>query len=120
MRVNDDEYAFTTRYVSCDINMSDDINEYANMTNHVSDNDNMSDWIVDSGATSHMTPERSCFHSYHLISPKGVILGDDTVLEAVGKGQIVVDQSLSRMSSSSQTKSQSFIGEAFSRKTIAC
>ncbi len=91
VRDNDDEYAFTTRYVSCNIGMSDGMNEYANMANHISCNGNMSDWIVDSGATSHMAPEKSCFHSYHLISPKRVILGDDTVLEAVGKGQIVVD-----------------------------
>ena len=66
--------------------MSDDINEYANMTNYVSGNGNMSDWIVGSRATSHMAPEKSCFHSYHLISSKRVILGDDTVLETLDKG----------------------------------
>ena len=48
VRDGHDEYAFTTRYVFCDVNMSDDINEYANMANHVSSNGNMSDSIVDS------------------------------------------------------------------------
>ena len=38
-----------------------------------------------------MSPNRSCFQSYHLISPKNVILGDDTVLEAMNKGSIIVD-----------------------------
>ena len=46
---------------------------------------------MDSGATSHMAPDRTCFHSYKLTSPKNVILGDNTVLGAVDRGAIVVD-----------------------------
>ena len=38
-----------------------------------------------------MAPDRTCFHSYKLTSPKNVILGDDTVLEAMGKGATLVD-----------------------------
>jgi transposase InsO family protein len=108
---DDDEYAFTARYeasmsdgIEGDASMSDGIegdasmsdwievgDEYANMASNVSCNGSTSDWIVDSGATSHMSPHKTCFHSYALINPRRVILGDDTVLEAVGKGQIVVD-----------------------------
>ena len=76
-----DEYAF----------MSDEVDEYAMMASNVSCNASVSDGIVDSGATSHMAPVRNCFQSYNLISPKNVILGDDTVLQAIGRGTVVVD-----------------------------
>jgi hypothetical protein len=79
-RDDDDEYAFTTRYVSWDASMSDGKDEYAMMASNVSCNGSTSDWIVDSGATSHMSPHKTCFHSYALINPRRVILGDDTVL----------------------------------------
>jgi hypothetical protein len=46
------------------------------------------DWIVDSGATQHMTFEEERFTTYERISPKRVFMGDDTVLEAIGKGNI--------------------------------
>jgi hypothetical protein len=49
------------------------------------------DWIVDSGATQHMTFEQECivYHTtYERISPRRVFMGDDTVLEAIGKGSI--------------------------------
>jgi len=35
--------------------------------------------------------ERTCFHSYHFIPPKRVILEDDMLSEAVGKRHIFVD-----------------------------
>ncbi len=46
------------------------------------------DWIVDSGATQHMTFEQEWFTMYKHISPRRVFMGDDTVLEAIGKGSI--------------------------------
>jgi hypothetical protein len=46
------------------------------------------DWIVDSGATQHMTFEQEWFTTYEHISPRRVFMGDDTVLEAIGKGSI--------------------------------
>jgi hypothetical protein len=45
-------------------------------------------WIVDSGATQHMTFEQEWFTTYERISPRKVFMGDDTVLEAIGKGNI--------------------------------
>jgi hypothetical protein len=46
------------------------------------------DWIVDSGATQHMTFEQEWFTTYEHISPRRVFMGDDTNLEAIGKGSI--------------------------------
>jgi len=46
------------------------------------------DWIVNSGATQHMTFEQEWFTTYERISPRKVFMGDDTVLEAIGKGNI--------------------------------
>jgi hypothetical protein len=48
----------------------------------------MYDWIVDSSATQHMTFEQEWFTTYERISPRKVFMGDDTVLEAIGKGNI--------------------------------
>jgi transposase InsO family protein len=48
-------------------------------------------WIMDSGATKHMTPHRVAFNTYEVISPRNVHLGDDSVVDAVGVGSIVVD-----------------------------
>jgi len=42
------------------------------------------DWIVDLGATQHMTFEQEWFTTYERISPSRVFMGDDTVLEAIG------------------------------------
>jgi len=46
------------------------------------------DWIVDFGATQHMTFEQEWFTTYQHISPRRVFMGDDTILEAIGKGNI--------------------------------
>jgi hypothetical protein len=46
------------------------------------------DWIVDLGATKHMTFEQEWFTTYERISPRKVFMGDDTILEAIGKGNI--------------------------------
>jgi hypothetical protein len=46
------------------------------------------DWIVDSGATQNMTFEQKWFTMYERISPRRVFMGDDTILEAIGKGNI--------------------------------
>jgi hypothetical protein len=48
----------------------------------------MYDWIIDSGATQHMTFEEEWFTTYERISPRRVFMGDDTVLEAISKGNI--------------------------------
>ena len=51
----------------------------------------MCKWILDSGATKHMTPHRMAFHTYEVISPRNVHLGDDSVVNAIGIGSILVE-----------------------------
>jgi cyclopropane fatty-acyl-phospholipid synthase-like methyltransferase len=46
------------------------------------------DSIVKFGATQHMTFEQDWFTTYECISPRKVFMGDDIVLEAIGKGNI--------------------------------
>ncbi len=46
------------------------------------------DWIIDSGATQHMTFEQEWFTTYTSIVGRKVYMGDDTILEAIGKGSI--------------------------------
>jgi hypothetical protein len=46
------------------------------------------DWIVNYGATQHMTFQQEWFTTYKCISPRRVFMGDDTVLEVVGKQNI--------------------------------
>jgi len=46
------------------------------------------DWIVNYGATQHMTFEQEWFTMYECISPRRVFMGNDTVLEVIGKGNI--------------------------------
>ncbi len=43
---------------------------------------------VETGAMQHMTFEQEWFTTYECISPRRVFMGDDTVLEAIGKGNI--------------------------------
>jgi hypothetical protein len=45
-------------------------------------------WIIDSGTTQHMTFEREWFTTYESIVPRKVYMGNDTILEAIGKGSI--------------------------------
>jgi len=52
-------------------------------------NDHMTyDWIINSNTTQHMTFERKWFTTYESIVPWKVYMGDDTILEAIGKGNI--------------------------------
>ena len=51
-------------------------------------------WLVDSGASSHMTPDRKYFTEYRSFStPERVGLGDGRVVEAVGVGNIRMNMS---------------------------
>jgi hypothetical protein len=46
------------------------------------------DWIVNSGATQHMTFQQEWFTTYECISRGRVFMANDTILEAIGKGNI--------------------------------
>ena len=45
-------------------------------------------WIIDSGASMHMTSHREWFNTYKKIDPLKVYLGDNNTVEAVGIGNI--------------------------------
>ncbi len=47
-------------------------------------------WIMDSGATKHMTPHRAAFDMYEVIPTRNVHMGDDNIVEAIGMGSILV------------------------------
>ena len=52
---------------------------------------NMFTWIVDSGATQHMTSHRDAFHTCRPILEKRIYLGDNGMVEALGMGEILVE-----------------------------
>ena len=66
-------------------------NDYAFATQDGPHSKSMCKWIMDSGATKHMTPHRAAFNTYEVIAPRNVHLGDDSVVEAIGVGSIVVE-----------------------------
>ena len=45
-------------------------------------------WVIDSGASCHMTPARSCFVSYKKIDGGAVHMGNDTSCHVVGVGSV--------------------------------
>jgi hypothetical protein len=47
-------------------------------------------WIMDSGATKHMTAHRAEFDTYEVIPTRNVHMGDDSIVEAIGMGSILV------------------------------
>lgn len=49
------------------------------------------DWLIDSGATSHMTHNKSLFKTYKAFNvPQKVSLGDGHILEVVGSGNVEI------------------------------
>jgi hypothetical protein len=46
------------------------------------------DWIINFDVTQHMTFEQEWFTAYESVVPRKVYMGDDTILEAIGKGSI--------------------------------
>eukprot|EP00737_Agarophyton_chilense_P003002 gb/GEZJ01003471.1/.p1 GENE.gb/GEZJ01003471.1/~~gb/GEZJ01003471.1/.p1 ORF type:complete len:730 (-),score=111.20 gb/GEZJ01003471.1/:63-2252(-) len=56
-----------------------------------SDKATNSDWIVDSGATAHMTFDESMFQTYDSKVSSGVSIGNDSKLESVGHGSVELD-----------------------------
>ena len=69
----------------------EDEEEFAFATHGGGEKANMFTWIVDSGATQHMTSHRDAFHTYQPIVGKKIYLGDNGMVEALGVGQILVE-----------------------------
>jgi hypothetical protein len=53
-------------------------------------------WIMDSGATKHMTPHRAAFDMYEVIPTRNVHMGDDNIVEAIRMGSILVEVMVKR------------------------
>jgi hypothetical protein len=44
-------------------------------------------WLVDSGASFHMTPQREWFYEYERYDGGNVFLGDDSTTKIIGRGK---------------------------------
>uniref|UniRef100_H3H4L4 Retrovirus-related Pol polyprotein from transposon TNT 1-94-like beta-barrel domain-containing protein n=1 Tax=Phytophthora ramorum TaxID=164328 RepID=H3H4L4_PHYRM len=53
-------------------------------------------WLVDSGATQHMTSSNKYMRNYKKMAPVDVHLADDGVVQAVGTGDIVMSMKTPR------------------------
>ena len=71
-------------------NAAKDDDDYAFAIQEGAHFNTMCKWIMDSGATKHMTPHRNAFHTYEAIAPRNVHMGNDSVVKAIGMGSIVV------------------------------
>ena len=49
-----------------------------------------SDWVIDSGASQHISAQRDRFINYMQISPITIQIGDGTDIHAIGKGDMVI------------------------------
>ena len=76
------------------------------------DNENQSGWIIDSGATQHMTYERDNLSEYvEFKRPCKVNLGDDRVILAYGKGTYRLTTDLNRSSQKIALKNVLYLPE---------
>jgi hypothetical protein len=46
------------------------------------------EWLVDSGASFHMTPHREWFYEYQRYDGGNVFLGDDSTTRIIGRGKV--------------------------------
>ena len=49
------------------------------------------DWVIDSGASQHISAQKERFTNYQPISPLKIQIGDGSEIEAVGKGNITLE-----------------------------
>ena len=45
-------------------------------------------WLIDSGASFHMTPHRHWFYEYEELKSGDVLLGDDSLKRIIGQGKV--------------------------------
>ena len=48
------------------------------------------DFLLDSGASSHMSPNQDWFHKLYQISPREISLGDNSKVTAEAAGDIIL------------------------------
>ena len=56
----------------------------------VASNVSGSDWVLDSGASYHMTPNRNCFSSYVEWEGKSIVMGNGAVCKSKGIGSVQI------------------------------
>lgn len=49
------------------------------------------DWVIDSGASQHLSSQKERFCNYEPICPLKIQIGDGSEIEAVGKGNIMLE-----------------------------
>ena len=50
----------------------------------------MENWIINSGATYHMYPNRNWFSTYSLITSGVILIGNDSLCKAIGIGTVKI------------------------------
>ena len=51
-------------------------------------NASKAEWVIDSGASGHMSPDKSVFADLSIVEPFDVTIGDTTTLKACGRGNV--------------------------------
>lgn len=69
----------------------EDEEDFAFATHGGGEKADMFTWIVDSGATQHMTSHRDAFHTYQSVVGKKIYMGDNGMVEALGIGEVHVE-----------------------------
>ena len=73
---NDDDYAFTMRFEA--------------------HSKSMCKWIMNLDATKHITSYKAAFNTYEIITPRNMHLDDNSIVQAIGMGSIVVEANFER------------------------
>ena len=71
-------------------NAKDD-DDYTFVMRNETHSKSMCKWIMDSGASKHMTLHKAAFDTYEVITPRNVHLDDNNVVQAIGMESIVVE-----------------------------
>ena len=72
-------------------NIARSSDDFAFVVRHGTSNTATTRWIVDSGASRHMTPYKHFFDTYELVSGCKMFMGDNGMVEVVGKDSILVE-----------------------------
>ena len=71
-------------------NVNED-NDYTFVTRNEIHSKSMYKWIMDLSVSKHMTSHKTTFDTYEVITPRDVHLGDNSAIQDIGMGSIVVE-----------------------------
>lgn len=86
-RIQDNNSNPRQRFQRANVVRDEDIDEYLFSVGEAQDS---SVWLIDSGATQHMSHSKMFMKNYKKIDPVNVHLADDGVVQAIGVGDIVM------------------------------